>query len=113
MSETKFTPGPWEWWKNHSGDLEEPLMAGEEHVLEIYAGGGDCWLSITQEDAHLIAVAPEQNNALERLVALLWHVDRKTFDESFGVFDSDYVDKLWEAVVEGGRVLAKARGETL
>ena len=124
MSETKFTPGPWEWitdsggpedvwgcetpspvdletWE-HTGYSGNPLLYpqkdGYENIWEvdsiIDAGHGEYCPFHKKEDAYLIEAAPELYSELERI--FLEYTDELT-DE-----DQNQIDRL----------LAKARGES-
>lgn len=101
MTETKFTPGPWE-----AGRADVASIVDGVDSKWIYAGGDYCaiasgrvtgsWETV-MANAHLIAAAPELYHKLAAV--------RKWMDE----------DDLgpWEAVfcAEIDALLAKARGE--
>lgn len=94
MSEAKFTPGPWIFRKCSAYGISISAKDGESII-----GAMECqntaFLEICDEDAHLIAAAPELYEALEAVI-------------SYGAMTgADWVsDKVYAA-------LAKARGETV
>lgn len=88
MSETKFTPGPWEVREQSGGgsrDICLPVQPGDLAVAVVATVFG------SEADAHLIAAAPELHVALEALC------------NGIGI-------KLWE---NARAALRKARGETV
>ena len=104
-TETKFTPGPWEWrksaWFGYSALINpslncDVLLAGGEN-------DGDSpitWLGeeMSQCDAHLIAAAPDLYEALEKALAEL-----KAYE--LAASGEDYNNPKINSA------LAKARGE--
>lgn len=75
MSETKFTPGPWDFLEAHNRDdewsMSKPLTicGGDNDDLANIYSADDSLVSITREqaiaNAHLIAAAPELYATLE------------------------------------------------
>lgn len=83
MSETKFTPGPWDF---------EP--SGKEAGYIGFPDGSGFYAAIREDDGHLIAASPDLYAALENLL--------KYSHPSPGQ------EELYQ---DGWEVLAKARGE--
>lgn len=94
MSETTFTPGPWNW------DGNELVADGGFLVLGAgIAKNGASYISVKDEDKPIIAAAPEMYEALTECLA--------HFDKWFDAANDDQCHVV-------GRVkaaLAKARGE--
>jgi len=95
MSETKFTPGPWEW----DGDVwdydyaeEAPWLIGKDNQI-IIKGEIDC---ANKANAHLIAAAPDLYEAIKELLYALQDDDNW---RTSGVYE------------DAENALAKARGE--
>ena len=78
MSESKYTPGPWEpaWHEGDHGratvkqkrDPDNPMYVPIAAVCELYSNPGSRYFNEAEANAHLIAAAPEM---LEMLI-LLW-----------------------------------------
>ena len=95
MSETKFTPGPWDLEKYPYNDIISGwfIKAAEDEVSFIRIG------DIQEEaDAHLIAAAPELYEALDEIINYFGGADH--------ALDDPYVMKRVRVS------LAKARGES-
>ena len=94
-TETKWTPGPWRYWKEESGYCGEMVAANGKSVCVFLDDPND-------KDAALIAEAPELYKALEALT---------------GVIQSDPFlrcseDSLYGKAIKGAlAALKKARGE--
>jgi len=98
MSETKFTPGPWEWDGNvwdYNPVFEAPWLEGGDGRI-ILKGAITC---SSEANAHLIAAAPELYETLEAIIAR-WDTPLWKDIEPTGVF-----------IGKGRAALAKARGE--
>ena len=94
MSETKFTPGPWEWDGNvwdYNPVFEAPWLEGGDGRI-ILKGAITC---SSEANAHLIAAAPELYEACETMLFEL--VVGPTCRE--------------EVIANARTALAKARGE--
>jgi hypothetical protein len=94
MSETKFTPGPWEWDGNvwdYNPVFEAPWLEGEDGRI-VLRGQITC---SSEANAHLIATAPELYVALEYVLNVCPAIDPSGED----------------AHEKARAVLAKARGE--
>lgn len=64
MAETvKHTSGPWSWRTRPSGFLDA-LVGNEKDVLQAGEYAGASWIEVSDEDASLIAAAPELLEAL-------------------------------------------------
>ena len=61
MSEAKHTPGPWPIRRTDGGDIKSigPITSAGEYAF-------DTWLDVSDEDARLIAAAPDLLEALQR-----------------------------------------------
>jgi len=64
MSDTKFTPGPWELWPLEDSDSVR-IFAGTHYVGSI--GNSDDEPSQTRANGHLIAAAPDMYEALKEI----------------------------------------------
>lgn len=102
MSDTKWTPGPWEWYSSNSYNR---LGTADDYSVLLYAVtyrdgvAGIEWKN--SADAHLIAAAPELYEALEELFDAEWMVC------------NDYGGKRREIVIDKAEAaLKKARGES-
>jgi len=69
MSDTKFTPGPWELWPLEDS-VSVRIFAGTHYVGSI--GNSDDEPSQTRANGHLIAAAPDMYEALKKVFALLF-----------------------------------------
>jgi hypothetical protein len=66
MSETRFTPGPWEW---HSEDEDSAwLTSGDVTVLDYKGCGSHHYEAENPADLSLIASAPDLYAALEAFI---------------------------------------------
>jgi len=90
MSETKFTPGPWVISNSGSAYMEGTIILTSDGYREIAGVWQD-------EDAHLIAAAPELYEALNDLLNDCINFDGGKLTDIF--------------MVKASRALAKARGE--
>ena len=70
-----FTPGPWEWSTNFNG-YETVLRgrAGAAVLVPDSRDGAPPWVDVSDDDARLIAAAPDLYEAL-KLCAALWVPD--------------------------------------
>lgn len=113
MTDTKFTPGPWETFPaaNYNGFAIAPkgvlptLAAVERpkgiaNTINITAFN---FPGATEANAHLIAAAPELYAALEAAIEEINHLRKFAGDNGAMIDDTDFV--------EGIAALAKARGE--
>jgi len=101
MSETKFTPGPWEVRLDDStfGPKLEIHQEGAENrvpICERDLGFNDDVDEESKANAHLIAAAPEMYEAIEGLLNVI--------SETRG-------EDARQAVIKANEVLAKARGD--
>lgn len=71
---SKHTPGPW----SHDGDGE---ILAQDNVIVVYSHGGQRAVQ-TDEDANLIAAAPDLLEALEGIISAIggWGSDRSKLD---------------------------------
>lgn len=73
MGKVQFTPGPWEWWTScswkrlTSKDANGQWMKQGNVLCPDIALDGHPVLSVSEEDMHLIAAAPDLYEALQRL----------------------------------------------
>jgi hypothetical protein len=86
MSE-KFTPGPWRWHCEPQGIDErkwtrcnEGQLLGKDDAEVLWLGDGETYYPSrgeepTEEDAHLIAAAPDLYEALERVEVYVTDAD--------------------------------------
>lgn len=97
---SKHTPGPWSWQTNQANRVSIDGPDGAEVVrAEEYAGSA--WVEVSEDDARLIAAAPE---LLEALI-LLEH-------EMVESGNAGSVDYGWKPAIEKTRAaIAKATGE--
>lgn len=104
MTETKFTPGPWE-LVSLSGygnpfSVRMPYIADTAKPDQTHYG----IQSIRRrEDANLVVAAPELYAALEAAIEEINHLRKFAGDNGAMIDDTDFV--------EGIAALAKARGE--
>ena len=89
-----FTPGPWEWYNNLSGE-KIGISDGVKDVL--YVNHSESIVIPREKDAHLIAAAPDLYEALSDLV---------------GILELDTRSYVVEAIRSARAALAKARGES-
>ena len=94
-TETKWTPGPWRYWKEESGYCGEMVAANGKSVCVFLDDPND-------KDAALIAEAPELYKALEALTGVVQSDPFLRYSE-----DSLYGKAIRAALA----VLKKARGE--
>ena len=94
-TETKWTPGPWRYWKEESGYCGEMVAANGKSVCVFLDDPND-------KDAALIAEAPELYKALEALTGVVQSDPFLRYSE-----DSLYGKAIKAALA----VLKKARGE--
>lgn len=98
MSETKWTPGPWEISSNFTGPLViSPAGKKDDAIAYVF---GTTFRQV-QADARLIAAAPDMAEALEKLIG--WEDTIRTYIPNGG---------LTSALTAARSALAKARGET-
>ena len=94
-TETKWTPGPWRYWKEESGYCGEMVAANGKSVCVFLDDPND-------KDAALIAEAPELYKALEALTGVVQSDPFLRYSE----------DSLYGKAIKGAlAVLKKARGE--
>lgn len=90
---SKHTPGPW----SHDGDGE---ILAQDNVVVVYSHGGQRAVQ-TDEDANLIAAAPDLLEALELALSALAHCKA----------DIGYSSLQSKAARKANAAIAKARGE--
>lgn len=94
-TETKWTPGPWRYWKEESGYCGEMVAANGKSVCVFLDDPND-------KDAALIAEAPELYKALEALAGVVQSDPFLRYSE----------DSLYGKAIKGAlAALKKARGE--
>jgi len=94
-TETKWTPGPWRYWKEESGYCGEMVAANGKSVCVFLDDPND-------KDAALIAEAPELYKALEALTGVVQSDPFLRYSE----------DSLYGKAIKGAlAALKKARGE--
>lgn len=102
MSETKFTPGPWEY------DKYRQLFGSNGKAICTYNAGMSYLLTSGDEEANantiLMKAAPEMYEALEKEYELL------LFANGYSDADIDIHGKTQTSRIK--RVLARARGES-
>lgn len=98
MSETKFTPGPWRYVPWHVEEGPPAVRSSEDWIVCTTA---------SDDDARLIAAAPEMYEALETVAQLLrdHHADQ-------GAEDGWQNEELRDAWVAARDALAKAEGRS-
>lgn len=96
MTETKFTPGPWDVEEMPSGRVT--VTAGQFFIC-----GDENSYGVIDANAHLIAAAPELYEALETAIEEIKHLRKLAGDNGAMIDDTDFV--------EGIAALSKARGE--
>lgn len=94
MTDTKFTPGPWE-VKYKNGETQLLMSDGDIHMCNMHYYP---WVPENDADWHLIAAAPDLYEALERAEYML---------RQYGMRPEFYR----EVASEARAALAKARGE--
>ena len=126
MTDTKWTPGPWKWRTSNSWRrLKRDDRGISQSVLEPYVcSGGQPDISISDEDMHLIAAAPEMYEALELEDGLIVKAQsiltdflipnsgfsaEQTIDRLLGLLDGPEQRKAQDCA---RAALAKSRGET-
>ena len=103
MSETRWTPGPWEIKSEFVGPLK--IVAGDDEFifgngkLEVAYVGADTF-DQCRANARLISAAPDMYDALEMLIG--WEDTIRTYIPNGG---------LHSALTAARSALAKARGE--
>lgn len=103
MTETKFTPGP---WQTHISEVRGDLCVISERAWicgEILNRVRSIPEEEARANAHLIAAAPELYAALETAIEEINHLRKFAGDNGAMIDDTDFV--------EGIAALAKARGE--
>lgn len=100
---TKHTPGPWRYWTQRRPEAEDTCtfrnLAGEEILRAVT-------VTLTEEDARLIAAAPELLEALQELVEV------STVALSIGMFGLSIPDGADGPLPKAIAAIAKATGET-
>lgn len=103
MSETKWTPGPWEW---------QELMPEDKDwgMCEITASDDNfvCTAVIGVDNARLISAAPDMAEALQASTKL---IDSILIASGEAMIET-FVQKLAAQIGTNRAALAKARGET-
>lgn len=64
---SKHTPGPWSWYTRNGHRVAIDGSGGAE-VARAEEYGASAWIEVSEDDARLIAAAPELLEALQRLV---------------------------------------------
>lgn len=99
--ETKFTPGPWEHYKEH-------INAGPDHKLIFQTVRDSKGLNVARLNdvgtAKLIAAAPEMFGTLDNVLSVLLDLDQDHLNRR-------EEQMVCEAIQDIEAVLAKARGE--
>lgn len=102
MSKLNITPGPWEAKQatyDVEGDFKNWICSPSYGAVGYWTGHKqrheDARWILTDEDAHLIAAAPELYEALDNIIAWFWSEHGSS-----------------ERLQEGIKALAKARGES-
>lgn len=96
MTNTKHTPAPWTFENTHKGYFD--IVSSEDDVFALGHAK-------TEANARLIAVAPEQNSLLERMVN-----DRAAWQRG-EIGTTDYELAMRHNLDDAVRLLAKAKGE--
>ncbi len=90
---SKHSPAPWYWTKN--GNWQEgsgKWLASQTGMVLDYSGCGTHKCDVTEEDAHLIAAAPELLAALKGMI--------EVFGDKFGMGDSSVCDDARAAIAK-------------
>lgn len=105
MSETKWTPGPWEISSNFTGPLViSPAGKKDDAIAYVF---GETFRQV-QEDARLISAAPDMAEALQASTKL---IDSILIASGEAMIET-FVQKLAAQIGTNRAALAKARGET-
>ncbi|MGV6396947.1 hypothetical protein ACTUVN_002642 [Pseudomonas caspiana] len=85
MSESKFTPGPWEAIEN--GFTKMAVISGEGHYLTYAAGNDRMTDQVLEANAKLIAAAPDMIAALELIAGLHDH-EKPSFELAQAMYEA-------------------------
>lgn len=107
----KHTPGPWNYYKANRSGLFGFVIGNEQNIQVAEAFPLPHTVAVSEENARLIAAAPEQNEALIELASssqsAIFALLEKGIDPDIA---ASLLKKYWKSLEKASIILAKSGG---